>query len=234
LWVTGHPLYCPRIVRVNEETKAETRQALLDAAARAFARRGYHETSIDSVSEAAGVAKGTIYNYFTSKEEVLHALVRSACRLAADAAERTPDSAPTRTRLEAFVQANLRWARKRRALAMLFARELLAGDARTQALIGEAAAPCVEKVATIIQAGIERGELTANAPPEALALTFIRLTNMLLLQSWESPTAWPRPTDVPATAASLFLHGVAAPPAKRRASRPPTPSGTSAVPPACG
>ncbi len=183
---------------------------MLDAAAHAFAAHGYHQTPIDSVSEAAGVAKGTIYNYFSSKEEVLHALVRDACRLAAAAADATPNSTPTRSRLEAFVHGNLRWARQRKALAVLFAHELLAGDARTQAVIREAAAPCVEKLATIIQAGIDRRELTAHASPEALAVTFIKLTNMLLLQTWESPTPWPRPRDLPATATSLFLHGVAA------------------------
>ena len=196
-------------MRVNEQTKAETRQALLDSAAQAFARHGYHQTPIDSVSEAAGVAKGTIYNYFSSKEEVLHALIHDACQLAVDAAETTPGSASTHARLEAFVQANLNWARKRTPLALLFARELLGGDTRTQALIREAAAPCVEKVAAILQAGIERREIEVDAPPEALAFTFLKLTNMLLLQSWESPTSWPRLRDLPATAVSLFLHGVA-------------------------
>src|SRR5690242_17533685 len=47
-------------MRVNAQTQSDTRQRLLDAAAEAFAERGYHETRIDAVSEAAGVAKGTI------------------------------------------------------------------------------------------------------------------------------------------------------------------------------
>jgi AcrR family transcriptional regulator len=197
-------------VRVNEQTRVGTRRALLTAAAQAFAERGYHQTTIDSVSETAGVAKGTIYNYFSSKEEVLHALVREACQLAADAAGAIPDSAPMDTRLQAFVEANLRWARRRKALALLFARELLAGDARIKALITQAAAPCVEKIAAILQAGIERGELTPHASPEPLAYTFVALTNMLLLQSWESPMPWPRGPDLPATATALFLYGVTA------------------------
>jgi AcrR family transcriptional regulator len=204
------PTILEPIVRVNEQTRADTRRALLAAAAWAFSERGYHDTTIDSVSETAGVAKGTIYNYFSSKEAVLHALLAEACQLAADAADATPDSAPTHRRLEAFVEGNLRWARRRKPLALLFARELLAGDARTKALIRQAAAPCVRKVAAILQAGIERGELTAHAPPELLAFTFIALTNMLLLQSWESAMPWPRATDLPTTATALFLHGVTA------------------------
>lgn len=196
-------------MRVNQQTKANTRTALLDAAAQAFAEHGYHQASIDSVSQLAGVAKGTIYNYFSSKDDVLRALVQEACQLATDAATATPDQAPTETRLQAFIEGNLRWARRQKPLALLFARQLLTGDARIKVLIAEAAAPCVEKVAAILQAGVERGEIAAHAPPEALALTFIALTNMLLLQSWEGPLHWPAPTQLPATATTLFLHGIA-------------------------
>jgi TetR/AcrR family fatty acid metabolism transcriptional regulator len=205
-------------MRVNEQTRANTRQALLDAGAQEFAERGYHQTPIDSVAEKAGVAKGTIYNYFSSKEELLRALIQHACELATDAAIATPDSAPTETRLRAFVEGNLQWARRHTPLALLFSRQLLAGDARIKALIAEAAAPCVQKVADILQAGVERGELTAPAPPAQLALTFIALTNMLLLQSWEGPLHWPPPTQLPATATTLFLYGIA----ENTGSRPPS------------
>lgn len=196
-------------MRVNEQTRANTRRALLDAAAEAFAEHGYHQTPIDSVSERAGVAKGTLYNYFYSKDEVLRALVQEACLLATEAAIATPDHAPTEARLQAFIEGNLEWARRHKPLALLFARQLLTGDVRIKALIAEAAAPCVEKVAAILQAGIKDGELVAHAPPEALALTFIALTNMLLLQSWDGPLHWPAPTQLPAIATTLFLHGIA-------------------------
>jgi hypothetical protein len=87
---------------------------------------------------------------------------------------------------------------------------MLAGDTRTKALIAEAAAPCIAKVAAILQAGIERGEIAVDASPGALALTFIALTNMLLLQSWDELMRWPPEAELPATASALFLHGVSA------------------------
>jgi AcrR family transcriptional regulator len=195
-------------MRVNQQTRARTRQSLLDAAAETFAERGYHQTPIDSVSERAGVAKGTIYNYFASKEEVLRALIRQACELAVEAASSTPEAAPVEARLQAFVVGNLQWAQRQEALTLLFARQLLAGDARIKALIAEAAAPCVEKVADILQAGIDRGELTASAPTPELASTFIALIAMLLLQGREGPLQWPPAAQLPATATQLFLHGV--------------------------
>ena len=201
-------------MRVNEATRADTRRRLLEAAADTFAELGYHGTRIDSVSQRAGVAKGTIYNYFPSKVAVFETLVAEACVLAADAALATPEDAPTRARLEAFVEANLRWARSRQSLAVLFARELLAGDAEIKRLILRAAAPCLQKLALIFQDGIDRGEVRSDAAPQALAFTFISLANMLLLQALDPGGAWPRVREFPASVTTLFLQGVGAPTAQ--------------------
>ena len=55
---------------------AATRQRLLEAAESVFAELGYHEASIVKITEAAGVAQGTFYLYFTSKKEIFDELVR--------------------------------------------------------------------------------------------------------------------------------------------------------------
>jgi AcrR family transcriptional regulator len=48
----------------------EMRDAILDAAMRAFNEQGYARATMDSVAREAGVSKGTIYNYFESKRDV--------------------------------------------------------------------------------------------------------------------------------------------------------------------
>ena len=50
------------------------RQELMDAAVRVFAEKGIARTTVSDITEAAGVAKGTFYLYFTSKEQLLGAL----------------------------------------------------------------------------------------------------------------------------------------------------------------
>jgi AcrR family transcriptional regulator len=59
---------------------AATRQRLLDAAEDVFAELGYHEASIVKITEAAGVAQGTFYLYFASKQEIFEELVRDLNR----------------------------------------------------------------------------------------------------------------------------------------------------------
>jgi len=60
----------PRIVKDPKERKEE----LMKAALSLFETEGYNNTSVDSIVNAAGVAKGTFYYYFKSKESILEAL----------------------------------------------------------------------------------------------------------------------------------------------------------------
>jgi len=60
-------------VHPHESEKAE---AILAAALELFVERGFHGTSVPSVAERAGVAAGTIYHYFSSKEALVNALYK--------------------------------------------------------------------------------------------------------------------------------------------------------------
>ena len=55
-----------------ERRRQRTREALLDAAAAVFARRGFHGASLDEIAETAGYTRGAIYKHFQDKEELLH------------------------------------------------------------------------------------------------------------------------------------------------------------------
>jgi AcrR family transcriptional regulator len=58
------------------DRRASTRKAVLDAAQELFSKRGYDGTTVDEIAAAARVAKGTFYQHFEAKIDVLVALVR--------------------------------------------------------------------------------------------------------------------------------------------------------------
>ena len=58
------------------ERGRRTVRKLLEAAAQEFGQRGFHEAAITGITARAGVALGTFYTYFESKEELFRALVR--------------------------------------------------------------------------------------------------------------------------------------------------------------
>jgi len=62
---------------VREQVMGQTRQALLNAAAEEFSSQGYDQANINAISIKAGFAKGTVYNYFPSKQALLKALIDS-------------------------------------------------------------------------------------------------------------------------------------------------------------
>ena len=63
---------------MSERTTAaeEKRRVILDAAARVFARKGFHTSRVGDIAEEAGVAHGLLYHYFASKDEVLETIFR--------------------------------------------------------------------------------------------------------------------------------------------------------------
>jgi AcrR family transcriptional regulator len=61
-------------VPTRRERQEQTRELLLDAAAMVFARRGYHEASVEEIASEAGFSTGAVYSNFSGKEELFLAL----------------------------------------------------------------------------------------------------------------------------------------------------------------
>jgi AcrR family transcriptional regulator len=67
------PLMQERLTR--QERKTQTRERLIDAAAAVFAEHGFEAATLDEVAAAAGYTKGAVYSNFTSKTDLLIALL---------------------------------------------------------------------------------------------------------------------------------------------------------------
>lgn len=59
----------------REEKKNLTRERIIDSASQLFSQNNYHEVMIEDVAKNANIAKGTVYNYFESKEELYFSLI---------------------------------------------------------------------------------------------------------------------------------------------------------------
>jgi AcrR family transcriptional regulator len=99
----------------------ERRSQLMDEAARLFAERGYHPTSVADVVEALGVGKGVFYWYFASKEELFIEILKSAqtdLRRRQQAA--IGDEPHPVRRIELGLRASMAWFAENRAVFNLF------------------------------------------------------------------------------------------------------------------
>jgi len=75
----------PRTPEQFEEIRDERKRLIMDVALEHFAKEGYHNTTINHIARHAGMSKGLMYNYFTSKESLLFEIImRSVNEMYAD------------------------------------------------------------------------------------------------------------------------------------------------------
>ena len=68
----------PKSKKQFEEMRQQSIAAIKQAALELFAHRGYASTSISQIAREAGISKGLMYNYFSSKEDLLRAIILDA------------------------------------------------------------------------------------------------------------------------------------------------------------
>jgi AcrR family transcriptional regulator len=113
------------------ETRESRRTQILDTALRLFSEAGYHQTSISDIVRAAGIARGTLYLYFDSKQEIFHQLLENLLlhlRTNIVGVDTSKDALPIPKQLEHTVKRILETALANRALTQIIFREAIGID----------------------------------------------------------------------------------------------------------
>lgn len=202
--------------RLQAGGRQKSRALLLRAAAAHFARLGFDGASVDEISQDAGFAKGTLYNYFASKEALFAAVIEEACRRAVAGYRAVPDGGSVRERLLALAEADLAVLREEEEFTRVLVREAMSFRSRTYGLITEHLEPIVAVIEEILRAGAAQGEVRTDRPPAELALLFVGVLSLLYVQYWGSKAAWPALDDIPALAVTTFLDGASHTPPRPR------------------
>jgi len=155
------------------------RDEIMTAAKEVFARNGFHATTIADIAKEAGLAYGSVYWYFDSKDHVFHELIAAeeyalrthvAVALAKSGARYGYAAAPFRATLRAtfeFFEANP-------ATARLLFRDAYALDSRFDQHLGGIYERFIDDIATLIVPAQERGDVV-KAPPRLVAYTLTAL-----------------------------------------------------------
>jgi len=196
------------MARLKKGEREVVRARLLESAARHFAAAGMAATSIDAISLAAGCAKGTIYNYFRSKDELIGAVLEESARRAAErfAAGDEPGR-DTRSRLTALAAADVAVLREHEDFYKVVIRAALSFRPQAQSAALGHLGPFLAAVERIIDDGRQRGEVRSERSTGELALLFVGLLALLYGQRWASDGAWPSLEAIPDLMADFFLDG---------------------------
>ncbi len=146
-------------MKERDQALTETRQRLLEAAIVEFACRGYAEANINHISEAAGFAKGTVYNYFPGKQSLMLAIIDSVGkRHLAYISEKVLAEVDAFRRLEAFFEAGFDFVSAHPAEGRILIGNLYGTDTQFKEPMYQAYLPMFKLVSDdILTYGIDRG-----------------------------------------------------------------------------
>ena len=153
------------------------RRELTREAAKLFAQKGYHGTSIGDIAEAMGVQKGSLYAHIASKEDLLYETMREGADAFQAALDAIPEDAPATEKIRLALRGHLRVVAEQLEVATVFVQEwrYLEG-ARRDEIVAERRR-YEERIRELFREGRELSELRADLDDASAALLLLSAAN---------------------------------------------------------
>ncbi|GCE49355.1 TetR family transcriptional regulator [Thermosporothrix hazakensis] len=201
---------------LKEKQRQERERLILAAAEEVFTQKGYHEASVDEIAARVGIAKGTIYLHFSSKEEILAAIfARSMQKILSDI-DLTLDADTTpQAKLEAILLQFYTgfYSRQMQLLYAIFhspdSKRILMEKNEGNKTLQETWRALADRIAKVLEEGKANGSVDKDTPTNIMVSVFFSLT---------SPRSYERlivedhmtPEEVARYLARVYFKGVAA------------------------
>jgi TetR/AcrR family fatty acid metabolism transcriptional regulator len=183
-------------------------EQIIDAAIRVFARNGYYNSRVSDIAREAGIASGTIYLYFKTKDEILVRLFRD--KMAAFVAHLRGQIASEHdpvARIRRLVRVHFEVLEGNPALAEVVQVELRQGQKFFRGASAHEISAYFELIASVLQEGVASGQMRRDLPVKIA-------TKMLFGAMDQVATSWVlgkrgyRLVDAADEVATIFLKGV--------------------------
>src|SRR5260370_30406090 len=163
------------------------RAELTRAAARLFAEKGYHGTSVGDLAEALGVQKGSLYSHIDSKADLLWEVAREGSDAFHAALDAVPEDGPVLDRIDAALRAHLRVVAEQLDVATVFVREWRYLEGERRATFVTERRRYEERFRALFREGRERGDLRTDLDDATAAL--LALSSVNWAYTWLRPGA---------------------------------------------
>jgi len=183
-------------------------QQIVDAAIRVFARNGYYNSRVSDIAREAGIASGTIYLYFRTKEEILVTLFREqmAAFVAHLRREIAGETDPVE-KIRRLVELHFTVLEQSPALAEVVQVELRQGHKFFRGASAHEVSAYFELIGSVLEEGVATGRFRADLPVKiATKVLFGAMDQMAT--SWVLGKRGYRLVDTADAVATIFLKGV--------------------------
>lgn len=146
----------------------KTKRKIFETSMRLFAEKGYDATSIEDITATVGVAKGTLYYHFSSKEEIFNFLIEEGVKLLQNSVEiKTSKFSNYIDKLKAVVLIQIKIVDKYEDLITILLSQFFGNEARNQ-MCKKYIFSYINQIEEIVKEGIKRGEIK-NGNSQAIA-----------------------------------------------------------------
>jgi len=200
-------------MRRTSRLAAPARPAIVAAARRLFAQRGFAGTSMREIAAAAGVSKAAIYHHFRDKDRLYRTLLGEAVRTLTAAMSRVFDDGPASVQLARMVVLRLQFASDHSDLLRMLMQEQLRGGPRRGRTWNAIVRNREEELALfekVLERGIARGEFKPVDP--ALSAQALAAALQVLTAGFLTATPPVEVAEVTQNVLDVLLNGLAARP----------------------
>ena len=137
----------------------KTKRKIFETSMKLFAEKGYDATSVEEITATVGVAKGTLYYHFSSKEEIFNFLVEEGVKLLKNSISiKTEKLENNIDKLRAIILIQIKVLVKYESFMTIILSQIWGNDGRSQ-MCRKYVFEYIQMVEEIVKEGIEKGEI---------------------------------------------------------------------------
>lgn len=153
----------------------KTKRKIFEISMKLFAEKGYDATSIEEITSTVGVAKGTLYYHFSSKEEIFNFLVEEGMKLLKNSIEiKTQKLDKTMDKLRAIILIEIKVMLKYEDFMTILLSQIWGNEPRNN-ICKKYVFEYIKSVEKVVKTGIEKGEIV-DVDPELIATGIFGIT----------------------------------------------------------
>lgn len=176
----------------RERERQRHREEIMEAAEAVFAEKGFHNTTVEEVAARSEFSVGTLYNFFSSKEELYKSLIEKRIQqISEDANAALDEASDPETVIRAFIEAKIGLVYKYESFAKLYTRERMGDRFSNAELWRDKMGPFFEQVvmrlAQAFQEGMEQGLIRSDQNPYDMAIALDGMTDEFMFEWLVNP-----------------------------------------------
>ena len=188
-------------------TAPDKREAILRAATHVFARKGFFNSKVSDIATEAGIADGTVYLYFKSKDEILHSIFdRAMADFIAEGKREIGSIEGPVEKLRRIAELHLERLGADRDLAIVFQVELRGSTKFMQEFSAAGFAEYLDIIKRTVEQGQKSGEFRTDIKPVTCAKILYGALDEMVTNWILSPRSYPL-APMAAEVLKIFLGG---------------------------